>query len=441
MSFQPAASDSAASDIAACVVTPDDAGVKLRAELGLAPNAPLRISYIPGPGNLTNTYEHWRKGAFDPRTPSIAYATMFFELAARLDADLHIVMRGEPALSAEKRGRVTFSRIPQERGRGALGYWRSLMAFSNAAAREAAASEPHIAVAVANLFWPALHRLKSNGTRVILTAHTTCWPMGVTPLTPRMRIENLPRRYGLRAVDASLNISPECARQVAALTGRQLPARVAFPQQIARPCESGDALSRTETDGAPHVIFLGRIVEYKGVFDLAEAFAALRRKGVNARLTFAGRGPATDRLNAKLAEAFPDGGVELLGHLDAAGVHDLLRTADVLVCPTRTSFCEGNAAVCFEAATHGVPAIVSTVVPAREFLEAGVIVFRADDAGDLTNALERALTDPELRKSLSKGIKSAGEGVYDRSRSWGSQLFLSMMDAAAGTPRASLHQG
>lgn len=66
---------------------PADAPEKLRLRLGLDPDAPLRISYIPGPGDLAGTYECWRRREHDPRIPIITYSAQFFELVKRLGMD------------------------------------------------------------------------------------------------------------------------------------------------------------------------------------------------------------------------------------------------------------------------------------------------------------------------------------------------------------------
>ncbi|MEM8937117.1 MAG: glycosyltransferase family 4 protein [Pseudomonadota bacterium] len=422
---------STAAAISDAVVIPDNAGALIRQRLGLGPDEPLRISYVPGPGDLSGTFEHWRKSEFDPRSPSLAYSTMFFELMRRLDADAQVVMRGDQAMSFDTTDRVSFSRIPMKPMNNLIGYWRSMLDFSLKTRSEIAKFDPHITIVVSNFFWAAFPALRLKGSRLVLTVHCTCWPVGMTNLPLQTRIENIGRSLGLVAVNSAVCISPECARQVQQLSvGRQIPAHVAFHQQIRR-WEGADGVTREIAEGDDfHFIYLGRIEEYKGVFDLLEAFKRVHAQNPKTRLTLAGRGAHNDRLTAELERDSLGGAVTYLGQLDWAGVHQLLESADALVCPTRTDFCEGSPAVCYEAATHGVPVVASTVVPsAVEELSEGCLVFPADDVAGLTEALSRVATDADLRKKLSTEIGKCGDVLFDRSQSWGSNLYRALLDA------------
>lgn len=416
-------------EIAECVVVPDEAALELRAALGLGPREPLRISYIPGPGNLKSTYCFWRQGEFDPNTPSIAYSTQFFELGQRLNADLQVIMRGAKPMSAETHGNATFTRVAMRPMPSFISYWREMINLALKCRSELKSFNPHIVIVVGNFFWGAFPLLRVNKARLVLTAHTTCWPMGVKKRSLRMRIENLIRRFGLAFVHSSINISPECARQVKGLSPRAMPARIAYPQQIRR---AKQAEAKAEACGAQNqnIVYLGRIEENKGVFDLLAAFKNIQANHNNARLLIAGSGGCNEKLAMRIEADFADRSVEHLGRLDAAGIHELLQRAYALVCPTRTSFCEGNAAVCYEAGTHGVPVIASSVVPAREQLAPGTLVFKANSVSDLTTALDKILSDSSFRNELSAKIKNSGVIVFDRSASWGSQLYLAMLDAA-----------
>ncbi|MEQ8935056.1 MAG: glycosyltransferase family 4 protein, partial [Amphiplicatus sp.] len=393
------------------------------------PDEPLKISYISGPGDLKGTFDHWRAGAFDPRTPSIAYSTQYFELGKRLHAELQVIMRGEPALNLRQEDHVTFSRIPIPQSNGLFGYWKSLIGFALQCRSHLKAFRPHIVIVASNFFWPCFALLRTNGARLVLTVHTTCWPMGMRKFSGRMKLENLLRKFGLIFVDTAICTSPECANQVDILSSGRIPSRVQYPQQIRR-WDSSQASPAASDSAFRRIVFVGRIEENKGVLDLLEAFRRIRVNHPDARLCYAGSGTFDGELRKRAEQEIAEGSVELLGHLDSAAVHAELNRAHVLVCPTTSRFFEGNAVVCYEAAVHGVPVIASTMVPAREQLAEGCLSFEADSVEELAAALDSVFGDSALYAKLSENVKKVGAIVFDRSRSWGSQLYPTMLEAA-----------
>ncbi|CAA9320046.1 MAG: hypothetical protein AVDCRST_MAG90-958 [uncultured Microvirga sp.] len=103
------------------------------------------------------------------------------------------------------------------------------------------------------------------------------------------------------------------------------------------------------------LLFLGRLLPYKGLTLLAQALAPLREKR-GWRLTVAGDGPEADQVRALFAN-FPQ--VELkTGLLDESEVDGLIRDHDVLVCPYLEASQSG---VIAEALYQGMPSVVTPV--------------------------------------------------------------------------------
>ena len=100
-----------------------------------------------------------------------------------------------------------------------------------------------------------------------------------------------------------------------------------------------------EADGPPCVLFVGRLVEAKGV---AEAMLAWRRAGVGLPLVVAGTGTLR-------SEGLGGPGVELLGWVDRPRLSRLYRRARALVLPSRWQ--EPFGIVGLEALTFGVPVV------------------------------------------------------------------------------------
>jgi glycosyltransferase involved in cell wall biosynthesis len=109
--------------------------------------------------------------------------------------------------------------------------------------------------------------------------------------------------------------------------------------------------TRLGLPSGPIALFVGQLVERKGVAPLVEAWRGLRRSHPNATLVFAGQGELASLVEEEASR--PESGIVLLGV--RRDIVSLLRAANVLVLPSRNeSF--GN--VILEAIACGIPVVV-----------------------------------------------------------------------------------
>jgi glycosyltransferase involved in cell wall biosynthesis len=144
------------------------------------------------------------------------------------------------------------------------------------------------------------------------------------------------------------------------------------------------------------VLFVGRLVPYKGLPVLLRAVDQLRRSGVELRLWIAGRGPEETRLRDQVAKSGLTDVVRLLGFVPDVDLAALYRGADVVACPS-LSLLESTPTSLEEAVALGVPIVGSSLPGADESLpndgRRGLLA-PPGDIGALAAALRSMLAVP-----------------------------------------------
>jgi glycosyltransferase involved in cell wall biosynthesis len=156
------------------------------------------------------------------------------------------------------------------------------------------------------------------------------------------------------------------------------------------------------------ILFLGNLMERKGVSDLLEALARQPLSGMDWRATLAGGG-AIESYRRKAESLGLLSRVDFPGWVDQRDAGALLAASDVLVLP---SYDEGLPLVILEALTAGVPVVCSPVGAIPEVLEDGksAVFVQPRDSQGLADALARLGREPALRERLA----AEGRALYDR---------------------------
>ena len=132
------------------------------------------------------------------------------------------------------------------------------------------------------------------------------------------------------------------------------------------------------------------------------AFKIIRQTFAGARLTIAGSGPCRDKLERLASELGIAEAVTFTGRVDNRSIHDLYRSADVLLNP---SLVDNTPISLLEAMASGVP-IVSTNVGGIPYLvrdgETALLVPAADPVA-MARATAQLLGDVELYRRLRAG--------------------------------------
>jgi glycosyltransferase involved in cell wall biosynthesis len=105
-------------------------------------------------------------------------------------------------------------------------------------------------------------------------------------------------------------------------------------------------------------------------------------------------------------------GVRYLGHVDEPTLSALYESASVLAFP---SLYEGFGLPLLEAMSRGVPAVVGAAGALPELALGAAITVNPDDVEAIAGALERLLSDEQLRQKLGEeGKRRAANFTWDR---------------------------
>jgi rhamnosyl/mannosyltransferase len=159
----------------------------------------------------------------------------------------------------------------------------------------------------------------------------------------------------------------------------------------------------------PRVLFVGRLVPYKGVDVLLEAM-----RDVRATALIVGDGPLRSTLEAAAARHGLTGRVRFLGHVADEEVVAHMHACDLFVLPSVTR-AETFGVVQLEAMACG-KAVVSTDLPTgvpwvNRHEETGLVV-EPGDAPALAHALNRLVEDPSLRARLGSRARQRVEETF-----------------------------
>jgi glycosyltransferase involved in cell wall biosynthesis len=229
-----------------------------------------------------------------------------------------------------------------------------------------------------------------------------------------------------------------CEAQAASLLASPYADRVVVTGDLFRP----DRLHATmaperalpaRRPGLPRVVFLGQLVERKGIHVLIESMARLR--GEAELLLVGGDWRSSGYAADVLALARRLGVDEWITFEDHRGdVGAILSTADVLVLP---SFSEARPRTIIEAMMLGIPVVATSVGGVPSLVDDGRtgLLVPAGDAAALADALGRLVRSPELRERLGDAAARHAASEFSAVRT--AQRYLRLYRSlASGEPQA-----
>lgn len=166
------------------------------------------------------------------------------------------------------------------------------------------------------------------------------------------------------------------------------------------------SLSTSKREG---ILYVGRLVEKKGVTVLIDALYKLNKLGCKKCLKIVGSGSERDNLENKVKSLGLDGQVTFLGALPNCEVVEFYQAADVTVIPSIVASSgdrEGLGLVAIEAIGAGAITIASDLPALKDIIQDGItgVSFRAGDSSDLALKLYSVFKNVgAARAKLSNG--------------------------------------
>lgn len=169
------------------------------------------------------------------------------------------------------------------------------------------------------------------------------------------------------------------------------------------------------------LVFVGRLVEKKGVVTLIESLRFLQTDFPALKVSIVGDGPDRAALEQRALELGVSGQLEFIGSIANAKVPDYYRSARIAVVPSlvaRDGDQEGLGLVAVEALGCGCATIVSDLPALRDVVTDGEngLVFRAGDAEDLAGNIRKLLVDDALYTQLVHNGRNSVVEKFDWQR-------------------------
>jgi glycosyltransferase involved in cell wall biosynthesis len=156
------------------------------------------------------------------------------------------------------------------------------------------------------------------------------------------------------------------------------------------------------SDDAPlKLIYIGRLVRAKGIFEAVEAVRLLRARNIHVRLDIVGAGPDSEELRRSILDAGVQDCVQMLGPQHGADKKRVLEESDVLVFPT---YQEGLPYTLLESMAAGAVPVTCPVGGIPDVLskwECGITVPPRDPSA-VAEAVHTLHHDREMARALSE---------------------------------------
>ena len=159
-------------------------------------------------------------------------------------------------------------------------------------------------------------------------------------------------------------------------------------------------IDRNELNKVPTGLFLGRIGERKGAYDLIETVKNIKNEGIKIKILMAGDGEIQKAKDIIKKENIEDS-IEILGWIDNKQKEEYLKSSDFYILP---SYDEGMPMSVLEAMSYSLPVITTDVggIPEIVRMKKNGIMVKPGNKDEIKNAIKKIIENNEFRKEISE---------------------------------------
>lgn len=167
----------------------------------------------------------------------------------------------------------------------------------------------------------------------------------------------------------------------------------------------------TKARSENELLFVGRLVEKKGVGYLLDALPAVRTLRPGIRLKIVGFGPELDALRRKVADLQLEDAITFSGAVSQEDLPAILQSATLLIAPfvkAQSGDQEGLGLVPVEAIACGCPVLIGDLPAVRDIIDDEFVDFLVDptDRNALARAILDALSNYDIRLKRTELLRS-----------------------------------
>ncbi|MEO0948344.1 MAG: glycosyltransferase family 4 protein, partial [Cyanobacteria bacterium J06641_5] len=361
---------------------------------------------------------------------AVTYAGQYFDLVKALDARGYLISARvsdrESQYHEDERFVVEDRSIPFFKSSNSLLFYAGQIWSSLGVIVSALRFRADVAIVTEGLtrfFLVAI--LPWFGIEVVPTIHCVLWRKYSEsgPSRSQRIFLRLSKYLFSRACLATIVVSDEIGAQVRKVAGEEVkPILRSFP--LYRPESFVEIAAPERSPDRPfRILFAGRVVTNKGVFDLLEAAKQLRdRGGRNIAFDVCGRGDALEALRAAVVAADLEESFHCHGHCDRDRMRHMLEQSHVAIVPTQTSFIEGFSKSVVEGVAAGRPTIASRVCNDLDFFDGAVLPVEPNNVGAYVDAIARLCDDSEFYQQMLQQCQKYRSAFSDPKKAWGGLL-------------------
>lgn len=156
-----------------------------------------------------------------------------------------------------------------------------------------------------------------------------------------------------------------------------------------------------------NILFVGRLIERKGLVYLLKAFNNFSRKYPEARLLIAGDGPLKNSSRELVENNNLQEKISFFGNVKHDKINELYKKSHVFVLP---SLNEALGNVTQEALASGLP-IITTKTGAAELIKENGYIIRKENSQDIEEGLEKIIQNNNLRQLMSQKSRELAEDM------------------------------